>query len=71
MAALNPRVFMPGADLFWIVGNSKFYDTLVPVEQIYVNILESLGFTDVNYTILRKRNSKKELYEFLISARAS
>ncbi|HIK09262.1 MAG TPA: SAM-dependent methyltransferase [Oscillatoriaceae cyanobacterium M33_DOE_052] len=65
------EVLLPGADLFWIVGNSKFYDTLVPVELIYVNILESLGFRDVNYSILRKRNSKKELHEFLISARAS
>ncbi|GAB4297579.1 MAG: site-specific DNA-methyltransferase [Oscillatoriaceae cyanobacterium] len=65
------EVLLPGANLFWIVGNSKFYDTLVPVEQIYVKILESLGCGDVNYTSLRKRNSKKELHEFLISARAS
>ncbi|WP_199245101.1 DNA methyltransferase [[Phormidium] sp. ETS-05] len=65
------EVLLPGANLFWIVGNSKFYDTLIPVEQIYVKILESIEFRDVNYTILRKRNSKKELHEFLISARAS
>jgi hypothetical protein len=58
----------PGAQLFYVIGNSKFYDTIVPAEQIYVSLLEDHGFKNVNSEILRKRNSKKELYEYLVSA---
>ena len=59
----------PGASVFYVVGNSKFYDTLVPVERFYAEIMEGLGFTDVTITPLRKRNSKKELIEFAVSGR--
>jgi DNA modification methylase len=59
----------PNAKIFYIVGNSKFYDTLVPVETIYASILENIGFQDIEVEILRKRNSKKELIEFVVSAR--
>lgn len=62
-------VLSPGAEVFYIVGNSRFYDTLVPVEQIYANLLETCGFVDVDIRILRKRNSKKELLEFMVSAK--
>ncbi|MGC1377285.1 MAG: DNA adenine methylase [Anaerolineales bacterium] len=63
------KVLEPGAKVFYIVGNSKFYDTLVPVENIYASILENTGFTDTKIETLRKRNSKKELFEFIVSAR--
>lgn len=59
----------PGARVFYVVGNSKFYDTLVPVETLYAEILERLGFVNVAITPLRKRNSKKELLEFAVSGR--
>ncbi len=59
----------PGGRIFYIVGNSKFYDTLVPVEQLYAEIMGSCGFEDTTIRTIRKRNSKKELYEFLVSAR--
>ncbi len=59
----------PGASVFYVVGNSKFYDTLVPVETLYAEILERLGFVNVAITPLRKRNSKKELLEFAVSGR--
>ncbi|MGQ9904567.1 MAG: DNA methyltransferase [Anaerolineae bacterium] len=59
----------PGASVFYVVGNSKFYDTLVPVETLYAEILERLGFIDVAIAPLRKRNSKKELIEFAVSGR--
>jgi hypothetical protein len=59
----------PGASVFYIVGNSKFYETLVPVEQIYAQLLSQSGFVDIKIETLRKRNSKKELLEFVISAK--
>lgn len=56
-----------GAKLFYIVGNSKFYNTLVPVEQLYADIMLQSGFRNIVIKPLRKRNSKKELYEYLVS----
>ena len=53
----------------YIIGNSRFYDTVVPVEQLYADMLAEAGFRDVHITRIRKRNSKKELYEFDVSAR--
>ncbi len=58
----------PGGRVFYIVGNSKFYDTLVPVEKIFAQLLERQGFVRSQIDILRKRNSKKELIEFCVSA---
>jgi len=57
-----------GAELYYIVGNSKFYDTLVAVETLYAEMMAAVGFTDIQVTPIRKRNSKKELYEFIVSA---
>ena len=62
------KVLLPGAKLFYIVGNSKFYDTVVPVESIYERLLEVEGFRYLGTELVRKRNSKKELYEFMVSA---
>ncbi len=62
------RVLLPGAKVFYIIGNSKFYDTVVPVERIYVRLLEVEGFRCLGTELIRKRNSKKELYEFMVSA---
>ena len=62
-------VLEANAKVFYIVGNSKFYETIVPVEEIYANLLRYHGFTDVAIETLRKRNSKKELLEFVVSAR--
>lgn len=61
-------VLLPGAQVFYIIGNSRFYETLVPVEKIYASLLETCGFVNIDIEIIRKRNSKKELYEFLVSA---
>ena len=70
LAHLNSlsRVLAPGAKVFYVVGNSKFYDTLVPVEKIYASLMAQCGFKNVKSSLLRKRNSKKELYEFVVSA---
>lgn len=58
----------PGARCHYIVGNSKFYDTMLPVEQIYAALFEDAGFVDVSVETIRKRTSKKELYEFVVHA---
>ena len=43
-------------------------DTLVPVEQIYASLLTQCGFHNAASKVLRKRNSKKELFEFGVPA---
>ncbi|MEW6211334.1 MAG: hypothetical protein AB1631_23415 [Acidobacteriota bacterium] len=57
-----------GGKVFYIVGNSKFYDTIVPVEEIYASLLKQAGFEKTEIQALRKRNSKKELRESVVSA---
>lgn len=63
-----PQVLTLGARVHYIVGNSTFYGVLVPVEQFYAESLKHLGFSDVVVRAIRKRNSKKELVEFDVSA---
>ncbi len=62
-------VLAPGAKLHYIVGNSTFYGELLPVERIYAHMMEAAGLADVQIRAIRKRNSKKELVEFDVSAR--
>ena len=54
--------------IHYIVGNSKFYQCMVPVERIYADIFAAAGFEDVTVQAIRKRTSKKELFEYLVSA---
>ena len=61
----------PGGHIFYIIGNSKFYDTVVPAEKLYADLMTEHGFENTKISTIRKRNSKKELYEFLVSARKS
>jgi hypothetical protein len=58
-----------GGKVHYIVGNSKFYDVMLPVERIYAALFEAVGFKDVEVKAIRKRSSKKELFEFLVSGR--
>jgi hypothetical protein len=62
------RVMARGGQLHYVVGNSKFFDVLVPVERLFAEIFEISGFRDAQVRILRKRTSKRELYEYLVSA---
>ena len=62
------KVLNRGARVHYIVGNSTFYGVLVPTERIYAAMLREYGFADVDVRALRKRNSKKELIEFDVSA---
>jgi DNA methylase len=58
----------PGAQAHYIVGNSKFYDTLLPVQDIYAEMFRARGFERIDVRAFRKRSSKKELFEYLVSA---
>ncbi|NKQ35160.1 MAG: DNA methyltransferase [Chloroflexi bacterium] len=58
-----------GANLHYIVGNSTFYGIRVNTEQLLGDSLSQLGYSDIACRVVRKRNSKKELYEFCLSAK--
>ena len=58
-----------GGTIHYIVGNSKFYDVLLPVEQIFASLFEFAGFQKIEIRTIRKRTSKKELYEFIVTGR--
>lgn len=68
VAGLVP-ILDSGATIHYIVGNSKFYDTLLPVEEIYAGMFEASGLQDVQIKVIRKRSSKRELFEYVVSAR--
>ena len=57
------------SDVHYIVGNSTFYGVLLPVERIYAEMFLNLGFEGIRCRAIRKRNSKRELFEFDVSAR--
>ncbi len=59
----------PGAAVTYVVGNSAFYGTLVPVESLYADLMVDVGLEAPRIDVLRKRNSKKELFEFAVHAR--
>lgn len=61
-------VVQPGGVVNYIVGNSKFYDVLLPVEKIYAAMFDASGFENVRVEVIRKRTSKKELFEYVVSA---
>jgi hypothetical protein len=62
------RVVARGGQVHYVVGNSKFFDVLVPAEQLLAEIFEQNGFHDARVHTLRKRTSKRELFEYLVSA---
>ena len=57
-----------GAVLSYIVGNSSFYGVQVQTEKLLEDSLKSLGFTNTGNRVVRKRNSKKELFEYCVYA---
>jgi len=57
-----------GARVHYIIGNSTFYGTLVKVEDLYADMMKKVGFSNIDIKAIRKRNSKKELVEFDVSA---
>lgn len=61
-------ILRPGAKLHYIIGNSSFYGIFVHTEQIMTEILKKAGYSHISATAIRKRNSKKGLIEFCVSA---
>lgn len=57
-----------GAVLSYIVGNSSFYGVQVHTENLLEFSLKALGFTNIGSKVVRKRNSKKELFEYCVYA---
>ena len=64
------EVMRPGGRIHYVIGNSTFYGTLVKTEQVYADLVRANGFGDVEIRPIRKRNSKKELVEYCVSATA-
>jgi DNA modification methylase len=62
-------VVAPGGTVHYIVGNSKFYEVMLPVERIFAAMFQAVGFEATTVETIRKRTSKKELFEFAVSAR--
>lgn len=61
-------VLSNNAKIDYIVGNSSFYGVKVASEKIFEESLALLGFTNISSTVVRKRNSNKQLFEFCVSA---
>ena len=62
------RSLRSDASLYYIVGNSSFYGIQVPTHTLLEGIMQDLGYEDLDITVVRKRNSKKELFEYCVSA---
>ncbi|WP_192458264.1 DNA adenine methylase [Musicola keenii] len=62
------NILSKGAKLDYVVGNSSFYGVKVDSDKLFEQSLRILGYDNVSSKIVRKRNSKKELYEFCVSA---
>ncbi len=57
-----------GGRVAYVIGNSKFYDVLVPAERMLAEILEAVRFRRAEIYELRRRTSKSELFEYLVTA---
>jgi len=65
-AAAN-RVVAPQGRVVYVIGNSVFYGKVVHAEKLYAELLSRVGFREVKIETIRKRNSKKELFEYSVS----
>jgi hypothetical protein len=63
------RVVAGGGELNYVIGNSKFFDVVVPAQALLSQLFERHGFVGTTTRVLRRRTSKKELFEYLVSAR--
>jgi hypothetical protein len=55
-----------GAQLAYVIGNSKFYKVVLPSDEILADIFEVSGFQIISIERMRRRNSKPGLYEAVI-----
>ena len=59
-----------GAQLAYVIGNSKFYKIVLPSDEILADIFEANGFRIISIERMRRRNSKPGLYEAIVFAEA-
>ncbi|MEL7035808.1 MAG: DNA methyltransferase [Cyanobacteria bacterium J06592_8] len=57
-----------GAEIHYIVGNSTFFGNGVDTASLLAESMKMLGYKRISSEIIRKRNCKKSLYEYCISA---
>ncbi|MGA9350684.1 MAG: hypothetical protein WBW48_18025, partial [Anaerolineae bacterium] len=57
-----------GAQLAYVIGNSKFYRIVLPSDEILADIFEANGFQIISIERMRRRNSKSGLYEAIVFA---
>ena len=57
------------ADVYYIVGNSTFFQVDVDSDNLYKKMFKMAGFTNIDSRIIRKRNCNKKLYEYCIVAK--
>jgi DNA modification methylase len=62
------RVMRSGGQVAYVVGNSSFYGNLAPSERWYAELMSAAGFEGVTIRTIRKRNSNKKLFEFIVDA---
>lgn len=60
------RVLKSGGIAHYIVGNSTFYGNVVPTQDWYAALMREAGFADITVEPIRKRNSNKALYEYVV-----
>ena len=63
------RVIAAGGDAHYVIGNSKFFEVVVPAQKLLAALFERHRFVSTQSRVLRRRTSKKELFEYLVSAR--
>lgn len=63
------HVLVRGGQAHYVIGNSKFFDVVVPAEKLFADLFRGHGFVEVRTRVLRRRTSKKELFEYLVSAK--
>ncbi len=59
-----------GAQLAYVIGNSKFYKVILPSDEILADIFEANGCQIISIERMRRRNSKSGLYEAIVFAEA-
>jgi DNA modification methylase len=67
MESLKPFL-RRGAQLAYVIGNSKFYKIVLPSDEILADIFEANGFRIISIERMRRRNSKSGLYEAIVFA---
>ena len=60
------RVCARDAKLAYVIGNSKFYEQPLPSDEILASIFREFEFKLVRIDRMRKRQSKRGLYEAVV-----